>query len=231
MKIAIMQPTFLPWLGYFAMINQVDIFVFLDDVQFVKRSWQQRNRISRHGISEWLTLPVISKGLQQQQINETKILNCDKTIKKLIGKLDNNYHSCDHQKKFTSHLETEIFKYQNLADLNCSLIKHYSRGLGINTKFLRSSEIKADGSKSEKLFEICIALGALKYLSAPGSKEYIENEKLYPKYGIAVEYFHYECMTYTDRGAVIPTHLSVIDPLIRFDFLDTQKILAGGSFE
>lgn len=226
-----MQPTFLPWLGYFAMIARVDIFVFLDDVQFAKRSWQQRNRIYCRGKSEWLTLPVMSKGLRQQKINETHLFNDDATLKKLIGKLNHNYHGSDYQNKFISQLKTQILKHKNLADLNCSMIEQYSRGLGINTKFLRSSEMKAEGSSSRKLFEICAELGASKYLSAPGSKEYIENENLASEYDILVEYFNYECMTYTDNGEIIPRQLSVIDPLIRFEYFETQNILHSGFYE
>ena len=73
MKIAISQPTYLPWIGYFDLIDQVDVFVLLDDVQFEKRSWQQRNRIKTPLGLQWLTVPVISRGRREQLINQVEI--------------------------------------------------------------------------------------------------------------------------------------------------------------
>ena len=69
MKVAIMQPTYLPWSGYFGLLTSVDIFIFLDSVQFERRSWQQRNQIKIANGSQWLTVPVISKGNRDQKIN------------------------------------------------------------------------------------------------------------------------------------------------------------------
>ena len=78
-KIAIMQPTFLPWIGYFAMIDKVDEFVFFDHVQFEKRSWQQRNKIRTHNGEVWLSVPVLNKGKQKQSINDAEIMILNNT--------------------------------------------------------------------------------------------------------------------------------------------------------
>mgnify|MGYP003315469201 CR=1 FL=1 len=86
-RIAIMQPTYLPWIGYFGLMEYVDMFVFLDSVQFEKRSWQQRNKIKTNEGERYLTIPVQSKGKRDQLINEVKVLKCsnfEKQHKRLI---------------------------------------------------------------------------------------------------------------------------------------------------
>ena len=91
MRIAIMQPTYLPWMGYFAMIDQVDIFIIFDSVQFSKRSWQQRNQINTANGPAWLTVPVLSKGKRGQLINEVKIDTTSNFHKSHILLIENNY--------------------------------------------------------------------------------------------------------------------------------------------
>ena len=87
-KIAIMQPTFLPWLGYFSLIKKVDKFIFLDSVQFNKRSWQQRNKIKNNTKSMYLTVPVLSKNKFDQKISETKIDRNSKYIENHLEPLN-----------------------------------------------------------------------------------------------------------------------------------------------
>ena len=85
MKIGIMQPTFVPWAGYFGLIKFVDKFVFLDDVQFDSRSWQQRNKIYNNNSSTWLTVPVVKKNLQNQKIFDVKIDLSSIALKEING--------------------------------------------------------------------------------------------------------------------------------------------------
>ena len=89
-RVAIMQPTFLPWIGYFALIHEVDTFVFLDSVQFAKRSWQQRNQIKTASGAQWITMPVASSGLREQFIKDTLISSEGESAKKLINSLSTN---------------------------------------------------------------------------------------------------------------------------------------------
>ena len=83
-KIAIMQPTFLPWMGYFAMIDYVDEFVFLDSVQFAKRSWQQRNKIKVGDTDKWISVPVKSKSSFDQNINEVLLSEPEKNCPNIL---------------------------------------------------------------------------------------------------------------------------------------------------
>jgi len=100
-RIAIMQPTYIPWVGYFSLINKVDVFIFLDSVQFAKRSWQQRNKIKTANESIWLTVPVLSKGKQSQFINEVEIDLTRDFSEKHIASLESNYHKAPYFLKYS----------------------------------------------------------------------------------------------------------------------------------
>ena len=108
MKIAIMQPTFMPWIGYFGMMEIVDTMVILDDVQFDKRSWQQRNKIKTESGARWITIPVKSKGLFTQLISEVEIDNEIKKQRKIISTIQNNYSNT---KYFKNACSTYVYNY------------------------------------------------------------------------------------------------------------------------
>ena len=91
MKVAIMQSTYLPWVGYFALMKSVDVFIILDSVQFSKRSWQQRNQIKTESGAKWLTVPVISKGKKDQLIADVKIDYSSKFPESHINMIEQNY--------------------------------------------------------------------------------------------------------------------------------------------
>ena len=105
MKIGISQPTFFPWQGYLALINFVDEFIFLDDVQFDKRSWQQRNKIKQINKELLLTIPVISKGKRDQKINEVKINNNTNFIEKHLKSISLSYKKCKYFSDYYSKIE------------------------------------------------------------------------------------------------------------------------------
>ena len=136
-KIAISQPTFLPWCGYIALIDYIDEFVFLDNVQFEKRSWQQRNYIKSKSGKLNLTIPVISKNFYEQKINEVKIDYSNKLYSKLMKTIEQNYK----QAPFFNDYATGLFKIlelkpDKLMDLNISLIKWICGILNIDLNYL-----------------------------------------------------------------------------------------------
>ena len=128
--VAIMQPTYLPWLGYFDLINRSDIFVFLDSVQFDKRSWQQRNRIKTLNGELMLTVPVITKGKFDQKICDVMVDISQRFEKKHFNSIHSNYKKSKYFEIYIQELE-EIYsiKINKLADLNIRLIKWLSSKL------------------------------------------------------------------------------------------------------
>tara|TARA_Y100000589_G_C27104065_1_gene609300 strand:+ start:452 stop:1168 length:717 start_codon:yes stop_codon:yes gene_type:complete len=181
-KIAIMQPTFLPWVGYFALINAVDLFIFLDSVQFDKRSWQQRNIIKTINGSSWLTVPVISKGKFQQKINEVEILNDSNFNNKIIKKIYANYSKA----KFFKLYSEDIFKIiieenKMLSQLNYKLIKYFLKVWEIKTRLSYSSKLNVTGYKDELLYNILSSYKSELYVSPPGSETYLKESKFFGK--------------------------------------------------
>lgn len=214
-KIAIMQPTYLPWLGYMRMIKEVDVFIFLDDVQFSKRSWQQRNRIATNMGELWLTVPVLSKGLNDQKINKVTIDVNSNFIKKHLQTLKESYSKSKYSSQVILELEALELESENyLADLNIKLIRWMASYLSITTKTLRSSELKCTGSSAEYLANICEKLGFNEYVSAPGSKEYIDKTDVFLKKNINVTYFSYKHPQYFQHRDSFTPQLSCIDLIL-----------------
>ncbi|WP_157843147.1 WbqC family protein [Bacillus sp. FJAT-42315] len=212
MKCAIMQPTYIPWTGYFHMIDQVDVFVFLDDVQFAKRSWQQRNKIAYNSVEKMITIPVVSKGLRDQKINEVHIDNQQDWSNQHLQLIKYAYS----KKPFYKDLETILPHYEKkhilLSNFTIDVIKDISEKLGIMTTFLKSSDLPIYDKRSKYLLEICHYIGADEYLSAAGSKEYIEEEQVFEESLIKVSYHQSSTYTYQQyREMSFIPYLSIID--------------------
>lgn len=214
-KIAIMQPTYLPWCGYMRMIKDVDIFVFLDDVQFSKRSWQQRNRIRTSNGELWLTVPVLNKGMIDQKLNEVRIDPESNFFKKHIKTLREAYSKSAFSRDLINGIEAlELTKELYLADLNIKLIKWMASYLNITTNTLRSSELISTGKNAEYLANICEELSLNKYVSAPSSISYIDKSDAFVKKGIEIIYFEYTHPMYSQyRNGFLP-NMSCIDLIL-----------------
>jgi len=228
--VAIMQPTYLPCLGYFDLVDRSDVFVFLDSVQFDKRSWQQRNRIKTSTGELMLTVPVLTKGRFDQKICDVIIDKSQKFEKKHFSSIRSNYKKSKYYKLYIQELE-KIFnsKISKLTDLNMRLIEWLSSKLGVNTKFVYSSKLDASGSKTELLINICNEINANHYLSPAGSKKYIDENNLFVKSGIRLSYQNYKHPTYNQLfGDFIP-YMSVIDLLFN-EGKKSLEIIRRGSF-
>jgi hypothetical protein len=229
MQISIMQPTYLPWIGYFDLIDQCDVFVFLDDVQFVKQSWQQRNKIKTKDGWIWLTIPVIQKF--GQKIAETQINYANKWNEKHSKSIYYNYHSAAFYNSFKGELE-EIYSahYKFLIDLNINIILWFCKELGISLQFVRSSELSATGTKTERLLNICQELHADNYLSPLGSSTYIEQNNLFNDSGIILRYQHFEHPLYSQIMGDFISHLSILDLMLNHG-PDSLEIIRSGRNE
>ena len=227
-KIAsIMQPTFIPWIGYFNMISKSDFFVFLDDVQMAKRSWQTRNRIKSNGKPLFLSLKVSKANGSRNNINESYLIEDKSFIDKFLRTLELNYKKAkfyEKNKDFVNGILTN--KQQTLARYNSHIIQNIAERLEIETKFLFSSELQSAGSKDEYLSNICQEIGCNKYLSALGSKDYIEEgHNYFSDKNIEVEYNYYEHPTYNQVGETFLPYMSIIDAIFNIDFEQTREII------
>lgn len=209
-----MQPTYIPWLGYFALINQVDKFVFLDNVQFNSRSWQQRNRILNQGKPQWLTVPVKLPNGRNTTIKDVAIDYEQSFPKHHIDSIKRNYaKSAGYQ-----DIENLIFpildlKLNSLPELNKRIIVKLCQKLEIDTKFINSSELKSSGKRGELLLAITKELEGTTYVSAAGSEEYLREFDGFKTVGIHLEYQRFFHPEYKQKECQFVSHLSIVDAI------------------
>ena len=213
-KIAILQSNYIPWKGVFDMINQVDIFVFYEDVQYTKDDWRNRNKIKTPDGLRWITVPVKKLPLKTK-IFQIEIDNSKNWQKNHYGLIKQNYSSAPFFKEYHFILE-EIYlknKWEKLSELNIYSIKLISKTLGItDTKFVDSVSLNAKGIKDDKLIEICGKLDANNYLSGPAAKDYISGDK-FRKAGIGLEYIKYDYPEYNQLYGIFTHYVTVLDVL------------------
>lgn len=214
MKLAIMQPTYLPWMGYFDLMDQVDVFIFLDDVQFSKQSWQQKNRIKIKNGKLLLTVPVKNKS-KKQIIKDVIIDNSRNWQKKHLTSIKLNYSKSKYYNQYIKSLE-EIYmnNKDSLVDLNMKINLWIKESLNIKCKVFRASELGIDsGEKVMRLINICKKMGCNEYLSPAGSKGYIEKNNIFEKEGIKLSYQHFVHPIYNQINGDFLPYMSVIDLL------------------
>ena len=216
MRIAIAQPTYLPWLGYFDLLDQVDKFVLLDTVQFEKQSWQQRNRIKTPTGLLWLTVPVVFRGRLGQRILDVKIREME-FWRDHLRAVELNYRRAPFFDKYypaLSELLRSASSDLRLAELTTGLLRWLGEVLGITTPVVKSSELPVDGKRTHLLAEICSLMGATTYVSPLGSADYLLNElAILTGKDVEVVFQHYEHPSYHQLFPPFQSHASVLDLL------------------
>jgi hypothetical protein len=216
-KIAIAQPTYLPWLGYFDLLDQVDKFVLLDTVQFEKQSWQQRNRIKSPTGLLWLTVPVVFRGRLGQRIVDVEIREAD-FWRDHLRAVQLNYRRAPFFAEYfpsLSELLPSAAAGLRLAELNIGLLRWLAQELGIKTPIVRSAELAVDGKRTHLLAEICSLLGATTYISPLGSADYLLHElPILTSRGVDVVFQHYDHPSYRQLFPPFQAHASAVDLLL-----------------
>ena len=215
MKITIMQPYFLPYLGYFQLINIADKFVVYDNVQYIKRGWINRNRYLLNNKDNYFIIPV-KKFLHQQKIIEINISkNYDR--EKMLRKFYNAYNKAPYFEE-TYKLLTKIIKFpsQNLFEYTFFSISTICKYLNIKTKILISSKINYNHKlKSEnKVIDICNSLNGTIYINPEGGKKIYKKEN-FKKFKLHLKFLYTEDFKYKqfDEKTFI-TKLSIVDILM-----------------
>ena len=172
--IGIIQPNYIPWRGYFDFINDVDVFVFLDDVQYTRQDWRNRNRVrTRGGQSIWLTVPVL--GGINQLIKDARIDTSKNWYEGHLATLTQSYGKAPYFSDYIGRLGSIFFRgYELLSQLTIDLTTEIAGWLGIQTQFIVASDLGMTGVKDEKLIQIVRKLGGNSYLSGPAAKAYLQ---------------------------------------------------------
>jgi hypothetical protein len=190
-KVAIIQSNYIPWKGYFDVINSVDEFIFLDEVQYTRRDWRNRNLIKTAQGLQWLTIPVNVKNNFTIRIDEVTVADHD-WGRKHWASITNNYSRAVFFKDYKD-LFAELFLAPgetHLSRVNYNFIRAINDLLGITTKLSWSTDYPAAPGKSERLLSLCQAAGATEYLSGPAARNYLD-EKLFNEQGISVSWMDY----------------------------------------
>jgi len=228
-----MQPTFNPWMGYFHLILSSDIFVFLDNVQLERRSWQTRNKIKIDNKEFFVTIPIKkSHHRNESKINNSIILD-EVWITHLLKILKNTYSRSKHFEEVYNFLLTNLYNNVHiLSDYNINLIKAISEKIGISTKFIIASELgEVNGKKDELLLSICKSLNCTIYLSPKGSSVYLKENcsgEKFKKSGIDIFYQNYNHPVYNQIGNNFISHLGIFDLLFNEGFDRSFEIIKSG---
>jgi hypothetical protein len=212
--VTIHQPDFLPWLGFFDRWRRSDLYVMLDNVQFLRRGWHHRDKIKSANGLQWLTLPVRKKGKNLQLINEVELDNDQDWKRKHLSTIQHAYAKAPCFDEIFPAIET-IYKRASdlMIDLNVNLLKFASERLGISVPTVLASEFEVNGRGTTRLVELTKMFNAKVYLTGTGARDYLDESEFQAE-GIKVEWQHFEHPCYTQlHGDFVPM-LSVLDYLM-----------------
>ena len=224
MIVAIHQPEYLPWLGFFKKMMNVELFVFLDDVQFRKKGWQNRNRIRINDGTALLSIPVHTHSYPK--INEVTIDNEKNWSIRHKKSILYNYARAPYFDEIKDFIES-IFekKFQYLVDLNTEIIKFIMNELEIKSKIVFSSELEISKKGSGRVLDICKAVGADHYITGTFWAESNLRVEEFKKSNIDVEFQKFQHPIYKQiHGEFIP-EMSIIDLLFNEGRKEAKKIL------
>lgn len=211
MIVAIHQPHYLPWLGYMDKLDRVEAFCVLDTVQFVRREFQNRNRIRTADGSMWLTVPV--KGSYQAPISEIDIDNEADWGRKHLQALRLNYNRAPH---FAEHeaffAETYARRWDKLIELCLHVLSYLKKAFGISTPVHLASEFPTRDEPTARLVDLCRALGAETYLAGEGGKNYMDM-KMFEDAQIALEFQSFTHPVYPQCFEPFESSMASIDLL------------------
>ena len=212
--VVILQPGYLPWLGFFRQMLDADVFVYYDDVQFDKHGWRNRNRIKGSNGTQWVTIPVLHKGRSEQTIHETEIANTTPWAEKQLRTIRQLYAKAPNLEPYFAELSAVLMAdWTRLVDLDIAAVELMRKWFDITTPISRSSELGIGGGKVERLINICRHFGADRYISGSAAKDYIE-EELFKDAGIELVWQEYRHPVYSQLHGDFVSHLSALDMIL-----------------
>lgn len=213
-RIAILQPGYLPWLGFFDQMGRSDVFVYHTDVQYDKQSWRNRNRIRTKQGWTWLTAPVRIKRHSKDLIEDMRIDNSQNWRKRHCNLIKESYQKAPYFSQYFPFFK-DIYSssWEFLTDLDIYIVDYLIKALGIETKIMLSTQLNLkEKEKTERLIEICKKLGADVYFSGSAARNYIRKNR-FKEEGIKLEYQDYQHPVYPQQYEPFIPYMSIIDLL------------------
>jgi hypothetical protein len=214
MRVAIMQPNFIPWLGYFKLIENVELFIFLDDAEYSKNTWHNRNRLLlKDNTIYTLTLP-LSNHNNNSKFNEIYLNYNALNFKKLTRLINQNFKNRNNYKIFSQIFEVLCEENLPLSELNIKIIQLMMDYLGVSVNTEKSSNLEMVGKRSERILKILKAVNATTYVSVDGAKQYMETDGFYDAFEHRVEFFQYSCNYSLERTRNADIKLSALNYIL-----------------
>ena len=190
-KVAVLQSSYIPWKGYFDIINSVDEFILYDDAQYTRRDWRNRNKIITPQGVQWLTIPVLQYDFKQK-IKDTYVVDAHWQAKHWRS-LQQNYKKAPYFNLYAAIFFDLYSKlnYEKLSEINYDFIKVVSDLLGCKTRFSWSMDYALAEDKSARLLKLVQDVGGTTYVSGPTAQNYL-NEPLFAAAGVAVQWMNYD---------------------------------------
>jgi hypothetical protein len=212
-RIGILQPGYLPWLGFFEQIGRVDAFIIYDDVQFDKGGWRNRNRVKSPNGPAWLTVPVLTKGQGNLNIRDIQISQTERWSSKHIRTIQQYYSRADYYEYTDELFQIWESQWEFLIDLDIAIIRWMAEKFGLSTQFYLSSDLNIQGDRIQRLINIIKHLDGNVFYEGAAGKNYIDIQN-FREHGIEVEFQDYSHPVYSQLHGEFISHLSALDLLL-----------------
>lgn len=224
--LVVLQPSYLPWLGFFDQVRRCDHFVFYDDVAYDKNGWRNRNRIKTASGPVWLTVPVRTKGRMSQAINEVEIANTLPWARKHLRTIAEAYAGAPHRDAYLPALADLLERrWDRLADLDIEASRLMCGWFGLERPMYRSSELDIGGDRNSRLLALCRHFGATTYLSGNAAQAYLD-VPLFAAHGIRVEWQSFQHPEYAQQHGPFLPLMSALDLVLNVGE-ECSAVLAG----
>jgi len=212
--LVVLQPSYLPWLGYFDQMSTADVFVWYDDVQFDKHGWRNRNRIKGPKGPLWLTVPVLHTGRSLQAISEVEINNRLSWSRKHLRSVEQLYARAPFSSDVLRRLSDILPRpWQYLVDLDIATTEWLAHEFGIGTPRHRASQLGIEGDRNTRLINLCRHFQATRYISGDAARDYLDVAQ-FAAAGIEVVWHAYQHPQYPQLHGDFISHLSALDLLL-----------------
>jgi hypothetical protein len=231
--LAVMQPTYMPWIGYFDLIDQADTFIFLDDVQLARQSWQTRNKIrGSNGEALMLSIPVRHAGDLDQALNAVQVNDQQPWRKKHGRTIQQSYARAPHG-AVASDLWHQALALEGdkLAAITQNAITAVCGAIGITTDLRKSTDFSGHENRTERLIRLCRDVGADTYISPLGASDYLQEDSADQRFsdaGLTLKFQTYKHPTYDQGSVEFLSHLGIVDLLAFCGLADSLTTVRAG---
>jgi hypothetical protein len=209
--VAILQSNYLPWKGYFQIIDESDVFVFYDDVQYTKNDWRNRNIVKTAKGPVWITVPVLRAGRAGQRILDAQINPSVPWARSHRRTIEQSYARAPHLADALELLDAIYARsWDRLSDLNQFSIRRICEAIGIRTEFQTSTDFPASDDPTGRLVEICRRLEATEYLTGPTAADYLDVRQ-FDAVGIECRFMKYDHPEYPQVHPPFDHRVSIVD--------------------